>query len=101
MVTHGPLFTFADGSCLYGQRLVVEVRSVLHLQGVNESYLSSISGHSFQIGAATAAAQAGVEESLIQTLGQWRSSTFLHYIRSSGRELAANSARLLDSTCTV
>ena len=77
---------------------MVEVRSALRLQGVDESYLSSISGHSFRIGAATAAARAGVEDSLIQTLGRWR---FLCYVRSPGRELAATSARLVDPIHTV
>ena len=38
-------------------------------------------GHSFRIGAATTAASAGIEDSTIQTLGHWKSSAYLLYIR--------------------
>ena len=38
-------------------------------------------GHSFQIGATTAAAQAGLPDSTIQQLGTRRSSAFTHYLR--------------------
>ena len=38
-------------------------------------------GHSFQISAATTAASAGIEESTIQTLGCWQSSSYLLCIR--------------------
>ncbi|KAL5502412.1 hypothetical protein EMCRGX_G009182 [Ephydatia muelleri] len=50
---------------------------------------SPYAGHSFRIGAATAAAIAGVEDSTIQTLGRWNSAAFLTYIRTPARQLAA------------
>ena len=97
---HGPLFRFEDGSSLSRQRLVTAIRSALQSQGVPPVVLSGISGHSFRIGAATAAARAGVQDSTIQTLGRWRSSSFLRYIRTPGSQLASVSPRLLDPLCT-
>ena len=95
-LTHGPLFIFRDGSTLSRQKLVTVICSALHSQGVDQLVLSSINGHSFRIGAATAATHAGMQDSTIQKLGRWRSSSFLRYIRTPGRQLAAVSTRLLD-----
>ena len=39
------------------------------------------SGHSFRAGAATTAAKAGVEDSVIKALGRWESSAYLIYMR--------------------
>eukprot|EP00731_Ephydatia_muelleri_P020051 Em0012g876a len=55
---------------------------------------SSYAGHSFRIGAATSAAAAGVEDSMIQTLGRWKSSAYLVYVRVPRERLAAISTRL-------
>ena len=52
------------------------------------------SGHSFRIGAATAAAQAGLEDSTIQLLGRWSSGAFLRYIRMPREQLSLYSVRM-------
>ena len=88
----GPLFLFQDRSTLSKQRLLARVNATLACQGFDTT---GISGHSFCVGAATTAARVGMEDSLIQTLGRWRSSAYLRYNRMSGQMLASNSARLL------
>jgi hypothetical protein len=89
----GPLFQHDDRRPLTKAAFVDQVRRTLTLAGVEER---SYAGHSFRIGAATAAATAGVDDSLIQTLGRWKSSAYLAYIRVPRERLAAISARLAD-----
>ena len=57
---------------------------------------SQFAGHSFRIGAASTAAARGVEDSLIKTLGRWRSSAYLLYVRIP-RERLADLSRVLAS----
>lgn len=83
--TPGPLFLFQDGTPLTRATLVSQVRQALVLAGINGSHYS---GHSFRIGAATAAAEAGYSDSFIQTLGRWKSAAFISYIRTSPAQLA-------------
>ena len=73
----GPLFCWQDGSPLTRGQLVQEVRSALLGHGLD---IRRYNGHSFRIGAATTAAACGFPDSLIQTLGRWRSSAFQTYI---------------------
>ena len=81
----GAFFCSADGTPLSKARFVEQFRSVLARAGVP---LAGYSGHSFRIGAATAAAEAGIPDSVIQALGRWSSSAFLRYIRRPRQQLA-------------
>ena len=63
----GPLFRFKDGRYLTRQLFMERVRTALQQSGINPAHYS---GHSFRIGVATTAAACGLEDSLIQTLGQ-------------------------------
>ena len=63
-----PLFTWSNGHYLTCDRFVLEVRKALLAVGIKaEDY----AGHSFRIGAATTAAEKGIQDSLIKTLGRW------------------------------
>ena len=59
----GPLFNLSTGSPLSRSLLVANLHTALRQAGLDESRYN---GHSFRIGAA---AQQGLEDSLIQTLG--------------------------------
>ena len=88
----GPLFLMEDGTPLTRSALVTHVRTALTEAGVDASQYS---GHSFRIGAATAAAQAGYSDSAIQSLGRWKSAAFIAYIRTPTEDLAAVAPRLV------
>ena len=87
----GPLFLFRDGSTLCRTKLIQCLRQALSSVGVD---CSGYSGHSFRIGAATMAARMGVSDSLIKTLGHWRSSAFMVYIITPWQQLASVSSVL-------
>ena len=77
----GPLFLFSDGATLSRPRLVDSLRQVLNAVGVDAS---GYSGHSFCIGAATTAAQMGLRDSLIKSVGRWKLSAFTLYSTPMG-----------------
>ena len=93
---HVPLFLHANSSLLTWSSLVSAVRSALSDSGLD---LSRYMGHSFRIGAATSAALAGLPNSLIQTLGRWKSTAFQRYIRTPRDTLLATSQVLTSATC--
>ena len=88
----GPFFTFEDGRWLTRERFVSEVRKALTELGYN---CSLYAGHSFRIGAATTAAQRGVQDSLIKTLGRWESTAYMVYIRTPPEVLCSVASTLV------
>ena len=87
-MTDGPLFKFEDGKVLTRQRFVNAVQEGLDKAGV---YSSKYSGHSFRIGAATTAAEKGIEDCIIKTLGRWESLAYLQYVKLPRSQLAGYS----------
>ena len=90
--TPGPLFIFDNGTPLSRSYLVKTLRSTLSDAGVDTR---GYSGHSFRIGAASAAARAGLPDSMIQSLGRWKSAAFLSYIRIPVDRLVTTSQQLM------
>ncbi len=60
---------FEDGRHLIRERFVKAVRPAVTSLGLNSNLFA---GHSFRIGATTVAAQQGVQDSLIKTMGAGR-----------------------------
>ena len=61
----------------------------------------NFAGHSFRIGAATTAAQCGIQNALIKTLGRWESSAYTRYIRTAPEVLYKVSRTLLTEVGAV
>lgn len=88
----GPFFFFSDGKPLTRHWFVAAIRLALDVAGIDSSHYA---GHSFRIGAATTAAQWGLQDSLIKTLGRWESSAYTLYIRTPRETLCAVARRLV------
>ena len=87
----GPFFIHLNATPLTKTHFVGAVRLALRQAGLEPR---DYAGHSFRIGAATTAAMAGLEDSLIQSLGRWSSAAFLGYIRMPPAQLSTISATL-------
>ena len=90
----GCFFKFGDGKPLTKAKFTQHVRLALEAAGLSYQHFA---GHSFRIGAATAAAKAGIEDSMIRTMGRWNSTAFLAYIRTPQEHLAQISKLLTNS----
>ena len=88
----GPLFKLPNGAPMTRPYFVGKVREVLSDLGLSAR---NYAGHSFRVGAATTVATLGIEDSLIQTLGRWRSSAYLLYIRIPKDKLQYISCKLV------
>ena len=72
----GPLFIDTHGRPLTRSRLSSFIQSVLQGAGIPGKF----SSHSFRIGTATAAAQCGIPDHLIKTMGRWTSDAYQLYV---------------------
>ena len=82
----GPLLIHADGLPLTRDQFVTKVKRALQAAQIDSTLYS---GHSFRIGAASAAAAAGVPAYFIKMLGRWESEAYHLYIRTPRESLAA------------
>ena len=90
----GPLFKLVSGMPLSRAALVDHLHKALQQSGYEAS---SYNGHSFRIGAATIAVKCGIEDSLIQTLGRWKSTAYLAYIKIPRQQLAFIATHLVQN----
>ena len=87
----GPLFCFQNGKFLTKLNFIPHIRRALSTLGYDSHHYA---GHSFRIGAASTAAKANLEDSMIRTLGRWESDAFLSYIRTPASQLTGISRTL-------
>lgn len=80
----GPLFGYMDGTSVSRTYFSSQLKLSLNWAGLDSSRYK---GHSFRIGAASAAAQQGVSEEKIKLMGRWSSDAFKKYIRIPMLEL--------------
>ena len=72
------LFAYPDGSLVLRSEFDVSLKRLLGFCGYQTS---AFKGHSFRIGAATAAALRGESDAQIRATGRWTSDAFKKYIR--------------------
>ena len=71
-------FSYPDGTPIVRHEFDIALRSLLAFTGLSSSHFK---GHSFRIGAATAAALRGDSDAQIRAAGRWSSDAFKRYIR--------------------
>ena len=89
---HGPLFLLKDGRRLTRQLFSTFLDNILGKLQLNQSHFGT---HSFQIGAATTAKEAGVDDICIKMLGCCISDTYQQYIRKLREQLTKLSKALV------
>jgi len=88
----GPLFITEDGKHVTRQLFSSNLNTILEKMKIDTSRYNT---HSFCIGAATSAKEAGISDAHIQMLGRWKSQAYLQYIRTPRSQLATLSKRLV------
>ena len=84
-----------DGKMLTRQIFSTELHCILSKMKLDKG---SYSTHSFRIGAATSAIEAGIAETQIKMLGRWQSNAYQGYVKTPPENLAKVS-KLLASKC--
>ena len=79
-VTPSVLFAFPDGKPFKRREFDTILKELFTFCGFNTAQFK---GHSFRIGAATAAAMRGESDAQIRAAGRWASDAFKAYIRLS------------------
>lgn len=90
----GHLFCFENRTPLTQHHLNTLIRELAGRTGVNSQLYSS---HSFRIGAASAAAAAGIPDWKIQAIGRWSSDCYQRYIRLPDTDDSGVAAALVTS----
>lgn len=92
----GPLFRWANQEPLTKTKFVDHVRKGLITANIPAHLYT---GHSLCIHAVTTTASVGIEDSTIQTLGRWKSSAYLLYIKLNPSHLATLSSTM--AKCSI
>ena len=85
------MLIFKNGVPLSRDRFVNLLREALSRCDID---CHPYSGHSFRIGAATTAAQAGIPAHIIKAMGRWQSEAYLIYLRIPVGTLTSVAAQL-------
>ena len=93
----GPLFMLPNNKSLTRKTFCAALSKAFQELEMNPRTYNT---HSFRIGAATSAKQAGISDSLLKTLGRWRSNAYQKYVRPSPQDLAKLSKTLTTGTHT-
>ena len=72
------LFSFSDGRPMVRREFDLALKSLLNFCGLDSTQFK---GHSFRIGAASAAAIRGESDAQIRAAARWSSDAFKRYIR--------------------
>ena len=91
----GPLFILSDGRILTRQLFSAYLDNILGEPHLNSEHYNT---HSFRIGTATSAKEAGMVDVYIKILGHWRSDAYQQYIRTPPEKLAQLSKVLAKDT---
>ena len=89
----GPLYKFINGTVLTKPLFVTMTRTYLAMIGVNPA---KYTGHSYRVGGATTAAEAGLNEWEIKLMGRWSSNAYQTYIKTSVDTIINFSPRIVN-----